>query len=201
MRQYFMELIGTFFLTMAIAFTRDATVIGLMLLAMVYIGANVSGAHYNPVITLAAMIRGKMDLNSGLMYMLSQLIGAVIGGLLFNAVTQDVFAPAAAQIDNVGITFSMEALLAAAFCLVVMTVFGKAMKGNMEYGLIIGFAFVALVGIGGIMNPAIAAGSMICNVIKEGPFRDNMSALVYVGGPFLGSLLAVYTNRYLTGEK
>ncbi len=201
MRQYLMELIGTFFLTMAIAFTRDPTIIGLMVLAMVYIGANISGAHYNPVLTLAAMIRKKMDINDGIMYMIAQLIGAVIGGVLFNIVTEDVFAPAAAQLDNLGITFAMEALLAAAFCMVVMTVFGKTMKGNMEYGLIIGFSLIALVGIGGIINPAVAGGSIICNLMQQGPFTDRMVALVYIGAPLLGSIVAVYTNTYLTGEK
>jgi glycerol uptake facilitator-like aquaporin len=201
MRQYLMELIGTFFLTMAIAFTADPTVIGLMLLAMVYIGANISGAHYNPVLTLAAMVRNKMDLNDGVIYMIAQLAGAVIAGIFFNLVTEDVFAPRVAQLDNIGITFSIEALLAAAFCMVVMTVFGKGMKGNMEYGLVIGFSFIALVGIGGIINPAVAGGSMICNVLKNGPFRDGMVALVYIGAPLVGSLLAVYTQRYLTGEQ
>src|SRR5256885_257923 len=77
--KYTVELIGTFFLV----FTVGATVltsaalaplaIGAILMVMVYAGGHISGGHYNPAVTLAALVRGRIDLVDAAAYWIVQL--------------------------------------------------------------------------------------------------------------------------------
>ena len=67
MQKVVVELIGTFFLVLVIGLTVVAPgagplaplAIGAMLMAMVYAGVPISGAHYNPAVTVRPMARPK----------------------------------------------------------------------------------------------------------------------------------------------
>ncbi len=66
MRKYIVEFIGTFFLVSTIGLTVNGSVgamapiaIGTVLMTMVYAGAHISGAHYNPAVTLGFFIQKK----------------------------------------------------------------------------------------------------------------------------------------------
>ncbi len=59
---------------------------GLAIALLVAATANISGGHINPAVTFGAWITGKISLTKGLMYVLAQLIGAVIGAFLLAAV-------------------------------------------------------------------------------------------------------------------
>jgi aquaporin Z len=67
MRRYAVEFIGTFFLMLTIGCTGIAAAsgviaplaIGSVLMTMIYAGGHVSGAHYNPAVTLAVFLRGR----------------------------------------------------------------------------------------------------------------------------------------------
>jgi len=64
-------------------------------------------------------------------------------------------------------------------------------------GIVIGLTMTAIVFIGGLFNPAVAVGSIVCMLIKAGMMTDFSSILVYIIGPLLGSLLASYLfNSY-----
>ena len=66
MRNYLTEFIGTFFLVLTIGLTvlgespMAPLAIGASLMIMVYMGGHVSGGHYNPAVSLAVLLRGKM---------------------------------------------------------------------------------------------------------------------------------------------
>jgi aquaporin Z len=66
MRNYLTEFIGTFFLVLTIGLTvlggtpLAPLAIGCSLMIMVYMGGHVSGGHYNPAVSLAVFLRGKM---------------------------------------------------------------------------------------------------------------------------------------------
>ena len=66
MSRYVTELVGTFFLVLTIGLTvingtpMAPIAIGSVLMAMVYMGGHISGAHYNPAVSVAVLIRGKM---------------------------------------------------------------------------------------------------------------------------------------------
>src|SRR5438552_2391999 len=83
MKKYATELIGTFFLVLVIALTGNPIAIGSILMVMVYMGGPVSGAHYNPAVTLAILINKKITTKDALTYMLFQLAGAMIAAFVF----------------------------------------------------------------------------------------------------------------------
>src|SRR5712671_4708274 len=89
MKAYVTEFIGTFFLVLAIGLSvvggagaMAPLAIGSTLMAMVYLGGHVSGAHYNPAVTLAVVLRGKLAVKDIVPYLIAQ-----IGAALLAAVT------------------------------------------------------------------------------------------------------------------
>ena len=90
MRRYTQELIGTFFLVLTIGCTGIAPgpgmiaplAIGSVLMVMVYAGGHVSGAHYNPAVTLSIFLRGRCPLADVVPYWASQTLGAVAAASL-----------------------------------------------------------------------------------------------------------------------
>src|SRR5437773_4934006 len=83
MNRYLTELVGTFFLVLAIGLSviggaaLAPIAIGGMLMVMIFMGGHVSGAHYNPAVSLAVFIRGKLGFIDMIMYWIFQLIGAI----------------------------------------------------------------------------------------------------------------------------
>ena len=77
MNRYITEFIGTFFLVLIIGLTGNPIAIGLGLAVLVYMGAHISGAHYNPAVSLAMMINKKLSPKELGFYILYQLLGAV----------------------------------------------------------------------------------------------------------------------------
>ena len=84
MKNYITEFIGTFFLVLTIGLTGDPIAIGTMLMVMVYMGGHISGAHYNPAVSIAMIIRGLLSVKEAINYILSQLSGAILAVLLVN---------------------------------------------------------------------------------------------------------------------
>src|SRR5690349_16729913 len=93
MKKYLVEFIGTFFLVFVIGLSGNPIAIGAILMVMVYMGGHVSGAHYNPAVTLAIMIRGKIKGGEAIMYMIVQILGATVAALMFYLLKGHSFAP------------------------------------------------------------------------------------------------------------
>ena len=89
MRNYLTEFIGTFFLVLTIGLTvlggtpLAPLAIGASLMVMVYMGGHVSGGHYNPAVSLAVLLRGKMSSAGEFFgYVISQCAGALVAALV-----------------------------------------------------------------------------------------------------------------------
>ena len=89
MKKYFVEFVGTFFLVLTIVLTINGTAgnmaplaIGSILMVMVFAGGHISGAHFNPAVTLGVWIRGKCDGKDVPGYVIAQLLGAVLAATL-----------------------------------------------------------------------------------------------------------------------
>src|SRR5437867_1511894 len=86
MKKYVAEFIGTFFLVLTIGCTIipgaagviAPLAIGGVLMVMVYAGGHISGAHYNPAITLAIFVRGRCDAKEVLPYWVAQFLAAIL---------------------------------------------------------------------------------------------------------------------------
>src|ERR1700692_499483 len=83
-RKYAVEAIGAFFLTFVVVvsvlshsvFTPLAA--GTTLMVMIYAGGHISGGHYNPAVTMAALVRGRIGLGEAVGYWIAQVAGGVI---------------------------------------------------------------------------------------------------------------------------
>src|SRR5678815_4859150 len=81
MRKYFAEFIGTFFLVLTVGCTVipaaagviPALAIGAVLMVMIFAGGHISGGHFNPAVTFAIFIRGRLELKDVVPYWLAQI--------------------------------------------------------------------------------------------------------------------------------
>src|SRR5258707_3613409 len=98
MNKYIAEFIGTFFLVLTIGCTGIGAgsgviaplAIGAALMVMVFAGGHISGAHYNPAVTLGVLIRGRLNVPDVLPYILAQLAAAPTAALAWNVLTTGV---------------------------------------------------------------------------------------------------------------
>jgi len=200
MTKYLTEFIGTFFLVLTVNLTVMGQVpmaplaIGASLMIMVYMGGHISGGHYNPAVSLAAALRGKLASSELLPYMVSQILGAVVASLAGWVIMGQSFAPAPAPTTSVVAALLVELLFTFALCIVVLnSACHPATKGNSFYGLAIGFTIVvaAFAGgaiSGGAFNPAVGIGPTLVHGLLGGGSFSNL--WLYLVGPFAGGFLA-----------
>lgn len=200
MKKYVIEFIGTFFLVLTIAFTGNPIAIAAILVSMIYMGGYISGGHYNPAVTLAVLIRGKVTALDAVVYWIVQILGALCAALIYFSVTGKYFIPA----PDIQATFLsavlMEALFTFALASVVLhTATADETKGNQYYGLAIGFVILAGAFAGGLSggayNPAVGVGPLLANISNIGVRTQNL--MIYVIGPLSGGLLAGILFRLL----
>ena len=72
------ELVGTFILCTAILATGEAIPIGIALAAAISVGSFVSGAHYNPAVTVMMVAKGRIAAEQLPIYVSGQVIGAML---------------------------------------------------------------------------------------------------------------------------
>lgn len=177
-KKYITEFIGTFFLVLTIGCTvipGSAGVIaplaiGAVLLVMIYAGGHVSGAHYNPAVTLAVFLRGRCTSKDLAPYWLAQILGALAAAFVAIFLVGSNAAPMV--IKNVPAALVAEFLFTFALAYVVLNVAtAKANSGNSFYGVAIGLTVMAgafSVGAisGGAFNPAVAIGAAAMNLVS-----------------------------------
>src|SRR5205085_1380446 len=121
-----------------------------VLMVMVYMGGHVSGAHYNPAVSLGLFLRRKIDAATLVAYWVVQLAGgslAFVVGYLVSGRTPGIH-PGAGVLAASALT--VEALFTTALVLVVLNVAAtRATEGNSFYGLAIGFTILAAALAGG----------------------------------------------------
>jgi aquaporin Z len=171
-RKYVVEVIGTFFLVFTVAvsgfshsaFTPFAA--GAILMVMVYAGGHISGGHYNPAVTMAALWRRRIGLGDAVAYWIAQIAAGVVAAVAARAVvnpaTVTTLHPSGHTLAAIAV---VELLFTFALCYVVLNVAtSKDQPGNSFFGLAIGFTVVAgafaVGGIsGGAFNPAVTLGA------------------------------------------
>ena len=207
MRTLITELIGTFFLVLTVGLTVVAEspfaplAIGLSLMIMVYMGGHISGAHYNPAVTLAVYMRGKLPAGQVLPYWIAQISGAILAALIVRVVTGSTFAPmpSAPAVPALLVEF----LFTFALALVVLnTATVASTAGNSYFGLAIGGTIVVAAfaggGIsGGAFNPAVGIGPTLVRLIDGGPLSQ---LWLYIVGPLLGGALAAIVFKMQNPE-
>jgi aquaporin NIP len=204
------EFVGTFFLVFAgtgaivvdsishtITHVGVSLVFGLVIAVLIYALGHISGAHFNPAVTIGFWALGEFPGRRVGWYVATQCVGAVAASALLLAlfgrtgglgVTMPQGAPAVSLVLELAMTF-----------LLVFVIFGSAVHGKAVKsfaGIAIGGAIAldALFGgpvSGASMNPARSLGP----ALVSGAWADQW---IYVIGPLIGSLLAVGTYKLMT---
>lgn len=212
MKKYAVEFIGTFFLTITsvIAINNPAAgafaplAIGSMYMALIYAGTHISGAHYNPAITMAMLMRGRIEKNDAITYMVVQFLAALaaaaIGVFLHGCSGESVIT----EHHNQGPLCSLLAEFLGAFVLAYVILHvstTQTNQGNSHYGLAAGFTVVAAMfsfGMlsGGVFNPAIGLGGAVAGMYA---FSD---LWIYLFGAAGGAAAAasVFVGVYGRGD-
>ncbi len=211
MRKLVVEFIGTFFLVLTIGMAvikadgepGDAGIlaplaIGSALMVMVYAGGHISGAHYNPAVTLAVTLRGRCSNQEAPLYMAVQVVGALLAGMVVlmlkgnPTVSAKPLNPMPALLAEILFTFALAYV-------VLNVATAKATSGNSFYGLAIGFTVLTgalAVGpiSGGAFNPAVACGITLMGMAKVADLW------IYLVGTFAGAALAALVFNFLNPD-
>ena len=182
---------------------------GLVLAIMVSVIGHISGGHVNPAVTIALWSAGRISTVRGAIYIVAQLLGAVVGALLLRyAVGAELFdaggggAPALGLGVAVGRGIVLEAILT---FFLVFAVFGTAVDdrgpwnktAGFTIGLVIAFDILAFGPYtGAAMNPARWFGpALVANQWSD--------AIVWIVGPIAGGIIAgvLYTMVLLRGRE
>ncbi len=205
MRKYIAEFIGTFFLVLTIGCTGIAAgpgvipplAIGAALMVMIYAGGHVSGAHYNPAVTLGVFLRGRTTAADVLPYMAAQVLGALAAAAVVLGLKAGPATPFHAETVA---GFVAEVLFTFALVYVVLnTATARATAGNSYFGLAIGFtvltgAFAVGDISGGAFNPAVAIGASMMGLL---PWAN---LWLYLVADFLGGAAAALAFTTLNPE-
>ena len=196
------EAIATFLLVLVILMPGAGAIgIGAVLIALVYMGAPVSGAHYNPAVTLGFLLRGKIRLGEAIGYVIVQF-----GGAMLAAGTAWCLLETPATIEaNAGSSphqwMLVEIIFTFALCLVYFNVEAEGRRpGNDYFGIAIGLTVTA--GIfagsrisGAAFNPAVGLGPNLVAAMDGNTKCLTPAIWLYTAGPFIGSILAVIATK------
>ena len=203
MRKYIAEFIGTFFLVLTVGCTVIPAAsgviaplaIGAVLMVMVFAGGHISGAHFNPAVTFAIFVRGRLFVKDVIPYWLAQIAAGVAAALVAKWLVGKGGTPL--EITNIPVVFVAEFLFTFALAYVVLNcATAKGTLDNSFYGLAIGFTVLAgifAVGAisGGAFNPAVAIGAAAMKLLH---FSD---IWIHVVAELAAGLLAGLTFKFL----
>lgn len=195
-RKLTVEVVGTYALTLTVTATQDPYKIGFVLAALIYAFGHISGGHFNPAVTFAALVRGAVGVRTFLAYSLAQIAGAFIGGAQHNFALTDQGKTLAAERGfpevnsntSTGSAFLSELTATAIFTAVILNVATtKAQAKNQFFGIAIGFVLIAAASSiesvsGGCLNPAIG-------IALPALAEKTDDIWIYVLAPLLGGAL------------
>jgi aquaporin Z len=204
MKKYLVEFIGTFFLVLAVCMAGTTAgamaplAIGATLMVMVYAGGYVSGGHYNPAVSLAVCIRGKLPVMEMVIYWVVQLAGAAAAAYIASHVFMYGASAHGNDFPKREIAAEMLGTFALAY-VVLNTATSAKTAGNSNYGLAIGFTVVAMAYIlgpvsGGAFNTAVAFGNSIFGGFSWSAFW------VYVTGTLVGGAVAGFVYKFINPD-
>jgi aquaporin Z len=208
-RKYLAELIGTFILvgvgsmSIAAAVAMNAPILaivpfgfGLGLLAAIQATGHVSGGHYNPAVTLAAWLDGRIEPATALAYVVAQVIGSIAASvvLLFVAGQDAVKATASGFPNGKSLNaLVVEIVLTAIFLLVILTVTKRA-PNQAAFAIPLTLTAIHLAGIpfsGASVNPARS----LAPALVGGTIDANI--LIWIVGPLIGAAIGWGLYRVL----
>eukprot|EP00823_Brevimastigomonas_motovehiculus_P005394 TRINITY_DN395_c0_g2_i1.p1 TRINITY_DN395_c0_g2~~TRINITY_DN395_c0_g2_i1.p1 ORF type:complete len:332 (+),score=66.75 TRINITY_DN395_c0_g2_i1:59-1054(+) len=216
---YFMEALGTFFLTLTVGCVSvagpkktthplGALAVGSVLMSCIFMGGHISGGHFNPAVSFGIWLtgRGKITTSETAIYCVSQLLGGFVAALCFWGLTGETFILQVGEGYTNTNALCAEAVFTFLLVSVVLNVATtRSNKDSHFYGLAIGFTVVAgAVSISDIsgccMNPALGISVLLVDMLNIGSkYIDPI--WLYLLGPMLGALFAAIFFRITNHAK
>ena len=174
---------------------------GLVLAVLVSAFGAVSGGHFNPAVTVAVRLAGRIEWSHAVMYVVAQLLGAIGAGLALRAVFPEsawsptnIGTPALGSGIGIWAGIAIEAVLT---LLLVLTVFGTAIDTRAPRigGMAIGLALAADILVGGpLTGAAVNPARWFGPAVASGAYAD---WYVWWVGPLIGAIVAAILYRYV----
>ncbi len=196
MKYYLTEFIGTMFLTLTVTLAGRSDLaplaVAFVLMIAVYTGGYISGAHYNPAVTIALALSRISPKGTIKGYILAQIAGSVVGALIARVMAAEILAPVPAQ-PIIFAALVAEITFTAFLCYTVLHTATRR-EPNQYYGLAIGGVLLVAAIIAGpisgaVLNPAIGIGAFLTQFILSAPLHP-AATLLYIAGPITGAVLA-----------
>jgi len=174
---------------------------GLGLLAAIAVSGHVSGGHFNPAVTLGALLDKRIAAMEAVGYVAAQVVGAVVASLMILSLSDKAAVAGTKNMPGAvgdGGAFLVEVVLTAIFIAVILTVTKKDSAAGPAI-IVIPLTLLAIhvVGIpfsGASVNPARALGPAIVSM-------DFGAIWIYLTAPFIGSVLGWLVHRTLTDRE
>lgn len=176
---------------------------GLTIAVMVAALGAISGGHFNPAVTFAFVLTGRMKMGVGLFYWLAQLAGAVLAAVLISLMYGPAQVATGTPQLNETVPFASGVVTeAVATFFLVLVVFGTAVDARapksvypLAIGLTVALDIMAIGPLtGGAMNPARTFGP----AVASGTWANH---LVYWAGPLLGAACAAMLYQLVLADK
>lgn len=201
---YVAEFIGTFFLVLTVGLNvHQHTVlapisIGSILMVLVFSTGSVSGAHFNPAVSLGVLLsqREKISGKDTFIYLTVQCLGAILGACTYWLILGETFTLAPLEPYNAWDAFVVEVIFSAGLVFVVLNVATTEQDAdNHYYGLAIGFtlmsaAFACGAISGCVLNPALAIGAMLTHFFNTKQHASFSYIGLYLLAPIVGAIIA-----------
>lgn len=207
-KKYLAETIGTFALVFcgtgaiiideqthgAVSHVGVAATFGLIVLAMIYCFGEISGAHFNPAVSIGFAIAGKFDNKQIAPYVLCQVIGAFAATLVLKILFPEdqnlgTTSPAGSSMQS----FVLELILTFFLMLVILNV----SQGSKEAGILAGIAIGAMIGLEAMFAGPICGASMNpARSLAPAVVSGNIQSIwLYLLAPAIGAIAAAFTWR------
>ncbi len=175
--------------TPAIDLTMNALATAGVLFVLISVFSSISGAHFNPVVTLAMSLRKEISPLLALGYLLSQVAGAVLGAVLANLMFTDQ-AIAASSIERSGSGLFLGEVIASFGLVFLILILAQQGRGNLipvavPLWILAGYFFTASTS---FANPAVSIGRAFSDA---GSSIAWSSVPMFITAQILGALLAV----------
>jgi aquaporin Z len=207
MRRYITEFVGTFGLVLTIGCVvlggsnLAPLAIGGVLAALVFAGGHISGAHYNPAVTLAVFLRGRVRGVDVLPYFGAQIVGGLLGAVAARLIVNPASIEALSFSGReIAVALGAEFLFTFFLAYVVLNVAtSRDHADNSFYGLAIGFIlFAGAAAVGGFsgaaFNPAVAIAASAIGILS-------WSAIwIFLVANFAGGAIAALVFRLVNPE-
>jgi aquaporin NIP len=183
----------------AITHLGIALTFGLVVLSLIYTYGDISGAHFNPAVTIAFAAAGRFSWKKVPAYILAQTAGALLASLTLMALfplhkTLGMTQPSGSQMQS----FALELILS---CMLMLTIL-RVSTGAKEKGITAGIAVGSIIGLEALFAGPICGASMNpARSLAPAIVAGNLSNLwIYLTAPVLGALLAIPLCKGTRGE-